>query len=108
MSRVKKINLQVGGSTTTLELGDLFSADFSSLEEPKCSVKSLQEWAIQVTRILKGVSPEPPVDCESMAEAAGITPTATTTVGDVVTALNNKGASINPNTGTIQDCINAI
>lgn len=108
MARVKRINLQVGESTTALEIGDLFSADFSSLEDPVASVNSLLAWAKELNRILKGISPEPPVDCESMAEAAGVTPTATTTIGDVVTALNNKGAGINPNTGTIDDIIEAL
>ena len=39
-------------------LGDLRKADFSSLEDPKASVKSLQAWAIQVSNILRGFSQE--------------------------------------------------
>ena len=38
----------------TLSLGDLRKADFSLLQDPKCSVKSLQTWAIQVSNILRG------------------------------------------------------
>lgn len=40
----------------TLSLGDLRKADFSELEDPKASVKSIQEWAIQVSNILRGFS----------------------------------------------------
>ena len=40
----------------TLSLGDLRKADFSGLEDPKASVKSIQEWAIQVSNILRGFS----------------------------------------------------
>ncbi len=39
-----------------LSLGDLRKADFSELEDPKASVKSIQEWAIQVSNILRGFS----------------------------------------------------
>jgi hypothetical protein len=40
----------------TLSLGDLRKADFSEIEDPKASVKSIQEWAIQVSNILRGFS----------------------------------------------------
>lgn len=40
----------------TLSLGDLRKADFSALEDPKCSVKSLQAWAIELNNILRGFS----------------------------------------------------
>jgi len=108
MARVKRINLQVGNSTTALEIGDLFSADFSSLEDPVASVNSLLAWAKELNRILKGISPEQPTDSESLARAAGVTPTGTTTHTEIVTSLNNKGASISLSTGTIQDCLNAL
>ena len=111
-------SLRTGGTPQTVNvlningnlfsLGDIRHAEFSSLEDPVASVNSLLAWAKALNRILKGISPEPPTDCESMAEAAGITPTATTTIGDVVTVLNNKGAGINPNTGTIEDIIEAL
>lgn len=118
MSAKSGKSLRAGGTPQTVNvlningnlfsLGDLRKADFSSLEEPKCSVKSLQAWAIQLTRILKGVSPEQPTDSESLARAAGVTPTGTTTHTEIVTSLNNKGASISLSTGTIQDCLNAL
>ena len=111
-------SLRTGGTPQTVNvlningnlfaLGDIRHAEFSSLEDPVASVNSLLAWAKALNQILKGIPPEPPVDCESMAEAAGVTPTATTTIGDVVTALNNKGAGINPNTGTIEDIIEAL
>lgn len=37
-------------------LGDLRKADFSSVEDPKASVKSIQAWAIQLNNILRGFS----------------------------------------------------
>jgi hypothetical protein len=40
----------------TLSLGDLRKSDFSAVEDPKCSVKSLQTWAIQLNNILRGFS----------------------------------------------------
>lgn len=40
----------------TLSLGDLRKADFSSVEDPKASVKSIQAWAIQLNNILRGFS----------------------------------------------------
>ena len=46
--------LTVNGSVYTL--GDLRKADFSSIEDPKASVKSLQAWAIQINNILRGFS----------------------------------------------------
>lgn len=38
----------------TLSLGDLRKADFSQLHDPKASVKSIQNWAIQLSNILRG------------------------------------------------------
>lgn len=38
----------------TLSLGDLRKADFSQLQDPKASVKSIQAWAIQLNNILRG------------------------------------------------------
>lgn len=40
----------------TFSLGDLRKADFSQLQDPKASVKSIQAWAIQVNNILRGFS----------------------------------------------------
>lgn len=40
----------------TLSLGDLRKADFSAIEDPKASVKSIQAWAIQLNNILRGFS----------------------------------------------------
>ena len=37
-------------------LGDLRKADFSGLEDPAASVKSLVAWAKQLNGILKGIS----------------------------------------------------
>ena len=42
----------------TLSLGDLRKADFSELENPKASVKSIQAWAIQLSNILRGFAEE--------------------------------------------------
>lgn len=42
----------------TLSLGDLRKADFSALEDPKASVKSIQSWAIQLNNILRGFAEE--------------------------------------------------
>ena len=39
-------------------LGDLRKSDFSQLEDPKASVKSLQAWAIQLNNILRGFAQE--------------------------------------------------
>ena len=39
-----------------MSLGDLRKADFSELEDPKASVKSLQAWAIQLSNIVRGFS----------------------------------------------------
>lgn len=38
----------------TYALGDLRKADFSMLDDPKASVNSLREWAIQLNNILRG------------------------------------------------------
>ena len=46
--------LTVNGSVYTL--GDLRKVDFSALENPKASVKSIQAWAIQLSDILRGFS----------------------------------------------------
>lgn len=48
--------LTVNGSVYAL--GDLRKADFSTLEDPKASVKSIQAWAIQLNNILRGFSQE--------------------------------------------------
>ena len=45
---------QING--TTFSLGDLRKADFSLVENPKASVKSIQAWAIQLNNILRGFS----------------------------------------------------
>ena len=37
----------------TYALGDLRKADFSALEDPDASVKSLRAWAIQLNNILR-------------------------------------------------------
>ena len=37
-----------------LSLGDLRKADFSAITDPKASVNSLREWAIQLNNILRG------------------------------------------------------
>lgn len=42
----------------TLSLGDLRKADFSQLPNPKASVKSIQDWCVQVGNILRGFSIE--------------------------------------------------
>ena len=42
----------------TLSLGDLRKADFSGLEDPKASVKSIQAWATQLNTILRGFAQE--------------------------------------------------
>ena len=39
-----------------LSLGDLRKSDFSSIENPKASVKSLLAWAISLNNILRGFS----------------------------------------------------
>ena len=41
---------------TPYSIGDLRKADFSSVEDPKASVKSLQAWAINLNNILRGFS----------------------------------------------------
>ena len=46
--------LTIGGNTYSL--GNLRKSDFSSLEDPKASVISIQQWAIQLNNILKGIS----------------------------------------------------
>ena len=46
--------LTINGSVYTL--GDLRKTDFSALEDPKASVKSIQAWAIQLNNILRGFS----------------------------------------------------
>lgn len=43
---------QING--TTFSLGDLRKSDFSQIDDPKCSVKSIQTWAIQLNNILRG------------------------------------------------------
>lgn len=43
---------QVNGMTYSL--GDIRKADFSALGNPKASVKSIQDWAIQLSNILRG------------------------------------------------------
>lgn len=40
--------------SVTYALGDLHKADFSSLEDPAASVKSIQAWAIALNNILRG------------------------------------------------------
>lgn len=59
-------SLRSGGTPQTVNVlningnlysfGDLRKADFSSLEDPKASVKSIQAWAIQLNNILRGSS----------------------------------------------------
>ena len=41
-----------------LSLGDLRKADFSELQDPKASVNSLKNWAIQLNNILRGFAQE--------------------------------------------------
>ena len=101
MAKVKKINLQVGASTTTLEVGDLFSADFQDLEDPAASVKSIVAWAKQLNRILKGISEV--TDATSLAKAAGV-PDATS-FNPIISALSSKGITAN---STVQDAVNAV
>lgn len=43
--------ININGSNYSL--GDLRHADFSSLEDPKASVKSIQAWAISLNNILR-------------------------------------------------------
>ena len=48
--------LNINGSLYSL--GDLRKADFSAVEDPAASVKSLVAWAKQLNQILKGISAE--------------------------------------------------
>lgn len=43
---------------TVFSLGDLRKADFSGIEDPKASIKSLQAWAIELNNILRGFAQE--------------------------------------------------
>ena len=43
---------------TVFSLGDLRKADFSEIEDPKASIKSLQAWAIALNNILRGFAQE--------------------------------------------------
>lgn len=43
---------QING--TTFSLGDLRKTDFSQIQDPSASVKSIQAWAIQLNNILRG------------------------------------------------------
>ena len=68
MSAKSGKSLRAGGTPQTVNvlningnlfsLGDLRKADFSSVEDPAASVKSLVAWAKQLNRILKGISAE--------------------------------------------------
>ena len=44
--------IQINGMTYSL--GDLRKADFSAIEDPKASVKSIQAWAKSLNTILRG------------------------------------------------------
>ena len=101
MAKVTKINLQAGGATIALDLGDLFSADFQDLEDPAASVKSLVAWAKQLNRLLKRI-PEA-VDAGTLARAAGV-PDATT-FSPIIAALADKGITAN---STVQDAVDAV
>ena len=48
--------LNINGSSYVL--GDLHKSDFSEIDDPKASVKSLQEWAISINNILRGFAQE--------------------------------------------------
>ena len=66
MSAKSGKSLRAGGTPQTVNvlningnlfsLGDLRKADFSAVEDPKASVKSIQAWAIQLNNILRGFS----------------------------------------------------
>lgn len=43
---------------TNYSLGDLRKADFSALQDPKASVLSIKNWAVQLNNILRGFAIE--------------------------------------------------
>ena len=68
MANKKRASTRSDGSPRTVNvlningnlysLGDLRKADFSALEDPKASVKSIQAWAKNLNNILRGFSLE--------------------------------------------------
>jgi len=92
MARIKKININVGEETTSLNIGDLCTEDFKSLKDPSATVKSLVAWAKELNLILKGIT-----NAEGLAKAAGV-PDATS-FNAVISALSSKGITENSTVG---------
>ena len=109
--KVKSAALRAGGTAQKVDvlningslysLGDLRKADFSSLEDPSATVKSLVAWAKELNRILKGVPPAEITNPADLAAAAGV-PDATS-FAPVITALSGKGITENSTVGEAAD-----